>query len=333
MNRRSLISLSLASIAAAPLASIPFAQAQGSQARCAGDGTPAQFLPRNAPDPQPQENDLAKFPKCPYCGMDRRQYHHSRMLIQYANDVPDAVCSIHCAAISLSLNIDAEPKAIWVGDNAANGEPKPLVDVDRASFVIGGSTMGVMTLRSKVAYGSEAAAKVGAGDPGGRRRRLQRGAARRLHRHVARRCPHPAEPRTASAADERDAEVLGWDALTHAVPWVAGRPAAGGATDMDRRRAGTALLALVAGSASARQRERVRASPPAASILPQPGPRDLCPVCGMLVAKYPAWVADRPLPRRPRALLRRRQGSLQVSCSTCPATRPDIGARTWPASG
>jgi nitrous oxide reductase accessory protein NosL len=25
--------------------------------------------------------------------------------------------------------------------------------------------------------------------------------------------------------------------------------------------------------------------------LPQPGPRDLCPVCGMLVSKYPHWVA------------------------------------------
>lgn len=24
---------------------------------------------------------------------------------------------------------------------------------------------------------------------------------------------------------------------------------------------------------------------------PRPGPRDLCPVCGMLVAKYPNWVA------------------------------------------
>ena len=25
--------------------------------------------------------------------------------------------------------------------------------------------------------------------------------------------------------------------------------------------------------------------------LPKPGPRDLCPVCGMFVAKYPLWVA------------------------------------------
>lgn len=167
MNRRSLMSLSLAGIAGASLTSIPVAQARGSQAKSGADGTPAQFLPRNAPDARPQEDDLAKFPKCPYCGMDRRQYHHARMLIQYGNDVPDAVCSIHCAAISLSLNIDAEPKAVWVADNAATGEPKPLVDVDQARFVIGGSAMGVMTLRSKVAYGSEAAAKAAQAAQGG----------------------------------------------------------------------------------------------------------------------------------------------------------------------
>jgi nitrous oxide reductase accessory protein NosL len=29
----------------------------------------------------------------------------------------------------------------------------------------------------------------------------------------------------------------------------------------------------------------------AAQALPKPGPKDLCPVCGMLVAKYPHWVA------------------------------------------
>lgn len=28
-----------------------------------------------------------------------------------------------------------------------------------------------------------------------------------------------------------------------------------------------------------------------AAKLPKPGPKDLCPVCGMLVAKYPNWVA------------------------------------------
>lgn len=28
-----------------------------------------------------------------------------------------------------------------------------------------------------------------------------------------------------------------------------------------------------------------------AQAIPKPGPKDLCPVCGMLVAKYPHWVA------------------------------------------
>jgi nitrous oxide reductase accessory protein NosL len=38
------------------------------------------------------------------------------------------------------------------------------------------------------------------------------------------------------------------------------------------------LLALCTASASAQG-------------LPRPGPKDLCPVCGMLVSKYPHWVA------------------------------------------
>jgi nitrous oxide reductase accessory protein NosL len=29
----------------------------------------------------------------------------------------------------------------------------------------------------------------------------------------------------------------------------------------------------------------------AAQAIPKPGPKDLCPVCGMLVSKYPHWVA------------------------------------------
>jgi nitrous oxide reductase accessory protein NosL len=29
----------------------------------------------------------------------------------------------------------------------------------------------------------------------------------------------------------------------------------------------------------------------AAQLPPKPGPKDLCPVCGMLVSKYPNWVA------------------------------------------
>jgi nitrous oxide reductase accessory protein NosL len=161
MDRRSALKLSL--LAGVGLAA---GQPQAQQA-CPGEGTPLQFIPKKPADPQANENDIEKYPKCPYCGMDRRQYHHSRMLIQYSDDLADGTCSLHCAAISLSLNVDREPKAVWVGDNAAAGEPRPLVDADKASFLVGSKLPGVMTANSKVAYGSEDAARAAQAANGG----------------------------------------------------------------------------------------------------------------------------------------------------------------------
>ena len=154
MDRREALKMSV-------LASIGLAAAgkANAQSACAGDGTPAQFIPKTAADPQPQVDDIAKYPKCPYCGMDRKQFQHSRMVVHYADDLADGTCSLHCSAISLSLNIDRDPKALWVGDNAADGDVKPLVEVEKASFLVGSKLPGVMTARSKVAYGNADAAK------------------------------------------------------------------------------------------------------------------------------------------------------------------------------
>jgi len=161
MIRRDLLKVSIA--AAALGGTLP---ARGAT-QCDSDGTPAQFVPKRAPDPKAFENDIAKYPKCPYCGMDRKQFHHSRMLVQYGDDLPDAVCSLHCTAISLAINVDRDPRAVWVGDNAAPGETKPLVAVDKAVFLVGSSIPGVMTARSKVAYGSRDAAKAAQAANGG----------------------------------------------------------------------------------------------------------------------------------------------------------------------
>lgn len=162
MDRRKALKLSL--LAGAGLAA---GARQAQAAVCEGDGTPGQFIPKQPADPQAQVNDIGKYAKCPYCGMDRKQYHHSRMLVQYSDDLADGVCSLHCAAISLSLNVDREPKAIWVGDNAAPGDIKPLVEVDKATFLVGSQLPGVMTANSKVAYGNEDAAKAAQATQGG----------------------------------------------------------------------------------------------------------------------------------------------------------------------
>ncbi|MBW9270414.1 MAG: nitrous oxide reductase accessory protein NosL [Candidatus Thiodiazotropha sp. (ex. Lucinisca nassula)] len=134
---------------------------------CDGDGTPLQFIPKTAVDANPLENELAKYAKCPYCGMDRTKWHHSRHLVHYDDDLVDATCSIHCLAISLSLNIDRGPKAIYAADFAAEGEIKPLVNVDEASYLIGAKLKGTMTTRSKMAFASADQAKAIQAEKGG----------------------------------------------------------------------------------------------------------------------------------------------------------------------
>ncbi len=160
MKRRDLLKLS---IAAAGLAALPAKAAES----CPGDGTPAQFTPKKAADPKPLENDIDKYPKCPYCGMDRKMFHHSRMLVHYSDDLADGTCSLHCAAISLSLNVDREPKGIYVADVAAAADSKPLIEVGKATFLVGSQLKGVMTKRSKVAFGSAETAKVAQASHGG----------------------------------------------------------------------------------------------------------------------------------------------------------------------
>ncbi len=128
-------------------------------AQANADGTPLQFIPKTPPDPNPLENELQKYPKCPYCGMDRTQWHHSRHLVHYEDDLVDGTCSIHCAALSLSLNMDRGPKAIYAADYGSREKIKPLVNVDQATYLIGSKIKGTMTARSKIAFASEDAAK------------------------------------------------------------------------------------------------------------------------------------------------------------------------------
>ncbi len=128
-------------------------------ARSDGDGTPLQFIPKNAPDPNPLAEELKKYPKCPYCGMDRAMWNHSRHLVHYDDDLVDGTCSLHCLAISLSLNLDRGIKAIYAADFGSEGKIKPLVKVDEAIYLAGSDLPGTMTRRSKMAFSSSDAAK------------------------------------------------------------------------------------------------------------------------------------------------------------------------------
>lgn len=127
--------------------------------KCEGDGTPLQFIPKTPPDDNPLENELSKYPRCPYCGMSRTKWHHSRHLVQYDDGLVDGTCSIHCLSISLSLNIDRGPKAIYAADFGSTAKIKPLIKVDKASYLIGSKLKGTMSKQSRMAFSSADAAK------------------------------------------------------------------------------------------------------------------------------------------------------------------------------
>jgi copper chaperone NosL len=95
--------------------------------------------------------DIQNHPTCVYCGMDREQFAHSRFLIEYDDGSTLGACSIHCAAIDLTKNIDKTPKSMQVGDYVT----KMLINAETAIWVLGGSKPGVMTKRAKWAFANK----------------------------------------------------------------------------------------------------------------------------------------------------------------------------------
>jgi nitrous oxide reductase accessory protein NosL len=143
-------------------------QAESKIKSCDGDGTPLQFIPKTTPDEKPLENELTKYSKCPYCGMDRTKWNHSRHLIHYSDNLVDATCSLHCATLSLAINLDRVPKAIYAADFGSNDKIKPLINVDKATYLIGSDLKGTMTKISKMAFSSADVAKAVQAKHGGK---------------------------------------------------------------------------------------------------------------------------------------------------------------------
>lgn len=152
MKRRDLLKISA-------LAGLAAVTTQASANSCTTDGTPNQFIPKTAADAKPLESEFEKYPKCPYCGMDRKEHHRTRMLVQYSDDLSDGVCSIHCLSLSLGVNIDREPKNIWGPDYGSTVEPRPLLPVDQLTYLIGADLKHAMTKRSKHSFASTEIAK------------------------------------------------------------------------------------------------------------------------------------------------------------------------------
>jgi nitrous oxide reductase accessory protein NosL len=99
-------------------------------------------------------DDIGEYRECRQCGMDRKAYGYSRMLVVYEDGSRAGVCSLHCAAIEIGEHTDKKVKSLWVADR----DTHLLIDAKTAYWVIGGRKRGVMTPIAKWAFADKKAA-------------------------------------------------------------------------------------------------------------------------------------------------------------------------------
>jgi nitrous oxide reductase accessory protein NosL len=102
------------------------------------------------------QSDIEDHRSCAHCGMDRKAYGFSRMLIQYEDGALVGVCSLHCAVVEIGANQGRTVKTLLVADR----DTRTLIDAEKAIWVMGGKKRGVMTQLPKWAFQTEAAAEV-----------------------------------------------------------------------------------------------------------------------------------------------------------------------------
>jgi copper chaperone NosL len=101
------------------------------------------------------QSDIEDHRSCAYCGMDRKAYGFSRMLIQYEDGTLIGVCSLHCAVVELDANQGRKVKSLLVADR----DTRTLIDAEKAIWVMGGKKRGVMTQLPKWAFQMKANAE------------------------------------------------------------------------------------------------------------------------------------------------------------------------------
>jgi nitrous oxide reductase accessory protein NosL len=101
------------------------------------------------------QEDIDAHRSCAFCGMDRKAFGYSRMLVRYDDGSEVGVCSLHCAVIELEANKARRVTALLVADR----DSRNLLEAEQAFWVAGGSKRGVMTEHPSWAFSTKAAAE------------------------------------------------------------------------------------------------------------------------------------------------------------------------------
>ena len=108
------------------------------------------------------DTDIDQHRDCKHCGMDRKAFGYSRMLVEYKDGKNAGTCSLHCVITELNSK-----SGEVVSYKVADRNTRQLIDAEKAVWVIGGSKRGVMTMRAKWAFAAREAAQLFVDDYGG----------------------------------------------------------------------------------------------------------------------------------------------------------------------
>jgi copper chaperone NosL len=101
------------------------------------------------------QDDITDHRSCANCGMDRKAFGYSRMLIRYEDGSAQGVCSLHCAVVELDANPEHKVKELLIADR----DSRTLINAEQANWVMGGGKHGVMTQQPKWAFQSKVGAE------------------------------------------------------------------------------------------------------------------------------------------------------------------------------
>lgn len=101
------------------------------------------------------QDDIDLHRRCDQCGMDRKAYGYSRMLVNYEEGGSVGVCSLHCAIVERDAHKERKVRSLFVADR----DSRKLIDAEKAVWVTGGKKRAVMSRIPTWAFETEHAAK------------------------------------------------------------------------------------------------------------------------------------------------------------------------------
>ena len=92
--------------------------------------------------------DIEEHRYCFNCGMDRKAFGFSRVLLRFDDGTAIGVCSLHCAVAAVEADSGRTVMSIEVADR----DTRALINAEKAFWVIGGDKPGVMAATATWAF-------------------------------------------------------------------------------------------------------------------------------------------------------------------------------------